>query len=51
MQSAAQEHRQWIAGEVLAREVVINDVLADDSEAVAVDLDGATAFIALTKDV
>ena len=51
VQSAAQEHRQWIAGEVLAREVVINDVLADDSEAVSVDLDGATAFIALTKDV
>ena len=51
VQAAAQEHRQWIAGEVLAREVVINDVLAEDSEAVSVDLDGATAFIALTKDV
>ena len=51
VQAAAQEHRQWIAGEVLAREVVITDALADASDAVSVDLDGATASIALTKDV
>ena len=49
--AAAEEHRQWIAGEVLAREVVIAATLAHGSKATAVDLDGMMAHIALTKDV
>ena len=49
--AAAEEDRQWIAGEVLAREVAIAATLAPGSKATAVDLDGMMAHIALTKDV
>ena len=49
--AAAEEYRQWIAGEVLAREVAIAAALAPGSKATAVDLDGMMAHIALTKDV
>ena len=49
--AAVEEYRQWIAGEVLAREVVIAATLAHGSKATAVDLDGMMAHIALTKDV
>ncbi len=49
--AAAEEYRQWIAGEVLAREVAIAATLAHGSKATAVDLDGMMAHIALTKDV
>jgi len=54
---AAETHRQWIAGEVLAHDVVITEMMpvaADDLlrgvTAVAVELDGVTAHIALSKD-
>lgn len=44
-------YRPWIAGEVLAREVVVRDALpADVGPAVTLDLDGLTAHIALTRD-
>jgi isoleucyl-tRNA synthetase len=47
---AAETHRQWIAGEVLARTIEIGDAMADPSHAVAVEFDGATAQLALSKD-
>ena len=53
VQDAVRAHGEWIAGEVLARACVIGDVLPDSPAwpAVAeVDLDGATARIALIQD-
>jgi len=46
----ARSYRQWIEGEVLAREVVSHAVLPDDSSAVTADLDGMTVHLALTRD-
>ncbi|HVZ49916.1 MAG TPA: isoleucine--tRNA ligase [Gemmatimonadaceae bacterium] len=47
---AVTEHRQWIAGEVLARDIVLGDAMPDGAQAVEVALDGFTAHLALTKD-
>ena len=51
LRAIAEQHRQWIAGEVLAREVTVTDALPADSTVVALELDGMTAHIALTRDV
>jgi isoleucyl-tRNA synthetase len=50
IQGAVAAHRQWIAGEVLARDIVVADTMQDAGGAVAVELDGATAQIALTRE-
>ena len=47
---AAETHRQWIAGETLARTVHVAHAPVDPSQAVAVELDGVTAHVSLTKD-
>ncbi|MDA1082031.1 MAG: isoleucine--tRNA ligase [Gemmatimonadetes bacterium] len=47
---AVTEHRQWIAGEVLARDIVIRDTMPEGVQAVDVELDGMNAKLALTKD-
>jgi isoleucyl-tRNA synthetase len=50
LRAVAEQHRQWIAGEVLAREVVVTDALSADPSAIALELDGMTAHFALTRD-
>jgi isoleucyl-tRNA synthetase len=50
IQGAVAAHRQWIAGEVLAREIVLQDTMQGLGSAVTVELDGATAQIALTRE-
>jgi isoleucyl-tRNA synthetase len=50
IQGAVAAHRQWIAGEVLARDIVVGDTMQDAGSAVSVELDGATAQIALTRE-
>lgn len=50
LRAVAEQHRQWIAGEVLARELIVTDSLAADPSAIALELDGMTAHIALTRD-
>lgn len=47
---AAETHRQWIAGEVLARSIEIIETMPAATTSVAVELDGVTAHIALSKD-
>ena len=42
-------HGEWIAGEVLAAELVVTDDLAHDQELRTVDLDGTTAHVAITR--
>jgi isoleucyl-tRNA synthetase len=51
LRAVAEQHRQWIAGEVLAREMIVTDALSADPSAIALELDGMTANIALTRDV
>ncbi|MEA3246723.1 MAG: DUF5915 domain-containing protein, partial [Gemmatimonadota bacterium] len=48
---AVRSHREWIAGEVLARDIVFLDAMAGHAGSVELELDGETATIALTKDV
>ncbi|HEX2718440.1 MAG TPA: DUF5915 domain-containing protein, partial [Gemmatimonadaceae bacterium] len=49
--AAVREHRDWIAGEVLARDVVTGDVPGASYDAVGeFDLDGSTVRIALTRE-
>ena len=50
LRDAVDAHREWIAGEVLAESLVTKDTTEVAPSAVAVDLDGITAHIALTKD-
>jgi isoleucyl-tRNA synthetase len=53
VQEALRGHSAWIAGEVLARELILGDALPATTAWLAeadVDLDGLTARIALTKD-
>ena len=50
LRAIAEQHRQWIAGEVLAREMIVTDALSADPSAIALELDGMTAHIALTWD-
>jgi len=50
LRAIAEQHRQWIAGEVLAREMVVTDSPSADPSAIALELDGMTAHIALTRD-
>jgi isoleucyl-tRNA synthetase len=50
LRAIAEQHRQWIAGEVLAREMIVSDALSADPSAIALELDGMTAHIALTRD-
>ena len=48
---AAQAHQGWIGSEVLARSMVVGDAALQGQQAMdAVDLDGLTARIALTKE-
>ena len=48
---AAQAHQEWIGSEVLARSMVVGDAAQQGQQAMdAVDLDGLTARIALTKE-
>ena len=47
---AADVHRQWIAGEVLARTIEISETMVGAINAVDVEFDGVTAHIALSKD-
>lgn len=49
VQDAASTHRAWIAEEVLAREVQLGAHPGADHATFAVDLDGLTAHIALTR--
>ncbi len=51
LRAIAEQYRQWIAGEVLAREIVISDAISADPSAIALELDGMTAHLALTRDV
>jgi isoleucyl-tRNA synthetase len=45
-----ERHGQWIAAEVLAAELVVADELTGNYDATqAVDLDGVTAYVAITK--
>jgi isoleucyl-tRNA synthetase len=49
--AAVQVHRDWIAGEVLARDIVDGgDAPHETQAAQTVDLDGSTARIALTRE-
>ena len=50
LRAAAEQHRQWIAGEVLARELIITDAPAADPQAIALEIDGMTAHLALTRE-
>jgi isoleucyl-tRNA synthetase len=50
LRAVAEQHRQWIAGEVLARDIVITDDVSADPSAIALELDGMTAHLALTRD-
>ena len=50
LRAIAEQHRQWIAGEVLAREMIVTDALSADPSAIALELDGMTAHLALTRD-
>jgi isoleucyl-tRNA synthetase len=50
LRAIAEQHRQWIAGEVLAWEMIVSDALSADPSAIALELDGMTAHIALTRD-
>jgi isoleucyl-tRNA synthetase len=52
VQEALRAHAAWLAGEVLARECIITDALPTPAwpATAEVDLDGAMARIALTKD-
>jgi isoleucyl-tRNA synthetase len=50
IRAVVESHRQWIAGEVLAREIVVCETLPDAEPAVTLDFDGLTAHIALTRD-
>ena len=48
---AVQGHRDWIAGEVLARDIAIGGDAPHGTQVVqTVDLDGCTARIALTRE-
>jgi isoleucyl-tRNA synthetase len=48
--AVVEEYRQWIAGEVLARDVAVVGAIPEGLTAVTVDLDGPTAHLALTRD-
>ena len=50
LRAVAEQHRQWIAGEVLAREIVVTDALSADPSAIALEIDGMTAHLALTRE-
>ena len=50
VRDAISVHREWIAGEVLAELLVTKDTNEVGFNAVAVELDGIAAHIALTKD-
>jgi isoleucyl-tRNA synthetase len=48
---AVDAHRDWIASEVLARDIVVGDAALHEQQAVeSVDLDGPIARIAITKE-
>ena len=50
VRAVVDEFRQWIAGEVLAREIVVVDEIPHDERGVSLELEDATAQIALTRD-
>jgi isoleucyl-tRNA synthetase len=54
VEAAVAEHRDWIAGEVLATRVFVGEaergMLSDNNAAHDVDLDGLAVRVALTKD-
>jgi hypothetical protein len=43
------EHRTWIADEVLATELVFDSSSADTEGKQSMDLDGFTAYVAITR--
>jgi len=51
VEGAVREFREWIAGEVLAREAVIGGDPPRDADATqTVDLDGLAVTVALTRE-
>jgi len=51
IEAAAREFRDWIAEEVLAREIAVGDAIPGEAHATqAVDLDGLTATVALIRE-
>ena len=50
VRAVVEQFRQWIAGEVLAREIVVVDEIPHDERGVSLELEDATAQIALTRD-
>ena len=47
---AVDEYRSWMAGEVLAREIVVVDAIPEHVRAVSVEVDGGAAHLALTLE-
>jgi isoleucyl-tRNA synthetase len=47
--AAVREHRDWIAGEVLAREIVIGELSGDHQAVQEVDIDGLAVRVAITR--
>jgi isoleucyl-tRNA synthetase len=46
---AVREHRQWIAGEVLAREIAVGEITSDHQAMQEVDIDDLVVRIAITR--
>ncbi|HVE80161.1 MAG TPA: DUF5915 domain-containing protein, partial [Gemmatimonadaceae bacterium] len=49
IEDAVRGHREWVMGEVLARELAIGDGAGDHQAAATVDLDGRTVRLAITR--
>ena len=49
VEAVAAAHGRWIADEVLAAELVVNGEAANESGMQAIDLDGITALVAITR--
>jgi isoleucyl-tRNA synthetase len=49
VESAVQAHREWIAGEVLAREIAVGEIPGDHQALQEVDIDGLAVRIAITR--
>ena len=50
VRAAVDEYRAWMAGEVLAREIVVLDAMPEDVHAATVEFDGGVAHLALTLE-
>jgi isoleucyl-tRNA synthetase len=49
VEAAVASHREWIAQEVLARDVTIGEVMGNNNAALQADLDGHAVRVAITK--